>query len=341
MQNKLSFFSVFLFMISTPYLTFTYFFIPLLINNSKNSAYLFPLILFIISFVMILLLPKKFSKINYLQIIKKSYIAKACLGVFLLLMSLVNLFIAVRVVSELFYYKHHYIIFAIVLTAVGIFLSRNKITSLINASTVLLLGGFVMGILPNFITQGVKDITYLQPFEFIFSWENLLIGIFFILDTMLYCLILPYTKTPFKKKHFVLVFFIMFALFTLEIFNIIVLTGVNYLKESEFLGFFNFFIQDTITYVGNLGFIYLYLLPVIGLFKISYDLSLFSSIFKIKRTFFSDVILALIFIILIIFMYKFQIFEVLKILITISVFLLFVVFVFILLNRSDKYEIIF
>ena len=70
MQNKLSFFSVFLFMISTPYLTFTYFFIPLLINNSKNSAYLFPLILFIISFVMILLLPKKFSKINYLQIIK-------------------------------------------------------------------------------------------------------------------------------------------------------------------------------------------------------------------------------------------------------------------------------
>lgn len=341
MKKDISFFSLFLYIIASPYLLFTYFYMPLLIHNNYNTAYIIPFILAIISSILIFILPKKISEINYFDLLKKSFFAKVAYVLFLLISSILNLFIICRVLSELFYYQHHYILFVIIMVISILILSRNKTNILINASTMIFLIGFVLGIIPYFLTGKVKDYSFLLPMNFSSIWESLLYGLFFILESLSLCLYFSKVKKRFSKLSLVIAFVITMIFFVLELLHIIILAGTLYFNQMEFLGYLTFFIQDAITYVGNMGFIYLYLIPVIGIMKCSIQLSTLGDILNLKRNVLLDIILGLFLMLVIIFLYKTKIFIFFKTIFPFLIFLLLVLYIFINVNRSDKYEILF
>lgn len=341
MKKDISFFSLFLYIIASPYLFFTYFYIPLLIQNNHNMAYIIPFILIIISSILVFLLPKKIGRINYIDLLKKSFFAKIAYVLFLMVSSLLNLFVISRVLSELFYYQHHYIIFVTIMIVGILILSRNKTNVIINASTTIILIGVILGFIPYFLTGKVKDYSFLLPMNFSLIWKSLLYGLFFILESLSFCLYFSKVKQRFNKLSLMIAILIMMTFFALELLHIIVLAGTSYFNQMEFLGYLTFFIQDAITYVGNMGFIYLYLIPVIGMIKCSTQLSTLGDILNLKRNVLLDLILGLFLMIVIIFLYKIKIFLFFKTIIPFLIFLLFVVYLFVNVNRSDKYEILF
>ena len=341
MKKEISFFSLFLYIIASPYLLFTYFYMPLLIQNNHNMAYIIPFILIFISSIIVFLLPKKIAEINYMRLLKKSFSAKIAYVLFLIVSSIINLFIACRVLSELFFYQHHYIIFVIILIISILILSRNKTNILINASTILLLIGLILGFVPYFLTGKVKDYSFLLPMNSSSIWESLLYGLFFILESLSFCLYFSKVNKRFSKLSLMIAILIMMSFFSLELLHIIVLAGTSYFNKMEFLGYLTFFVQDAITYVGNMGFIYLYLIPVIGIMKCSIQLSTLGDILNLKRNVLLDIILGLFLMLVIIFLYKMKIFIFFKTIFPFLIFLLLVLYIFINVNRSDKYEILF
>ena len=341
MEKKISFFSMFLFLLASPYVIFSYFYIPLLIKNNGNLAYLVPLILLMVSFIIIALLPKKINQIAYLQKIKKGFLSKVSFTLFLFLSSLINLFITARIISELFFYEHHYILFVLILVGITLFLSRNSCNVLVNATTILLLIGFGLKIIPYFLATEVKDYTLLLPMKFNFMFESILFGAYLIMETIMYCFLFEEVEGKMNKKSMLILTSMILLFFTIELFQVIILVGTTYFNDVEFLGYLTFFIQDTITYVGNSSFICLFLIPVISVFKCAILLSIFKDVLKIKSVFLNDLIIALTFILSIIFMYKVSIFEFLKTYLAMLLILMTIVYSFIIVNRGEKYEIIF
>ena len=151
--------------------------------------------------------------------------------------------------------------------------------------------------------------------------------------------------TPHKKitkKKLLIPISIFFIFVSIEVFNIILITGYTYMLDHEFLGFFSLFIQDTINYVGNLGVLYLFIIPIIGCYKGGYALRKIKDGFKLSNKFLVNLIIFLIFYMLSFFVIKyFEVNYFSHIILILSIILLFVLYLFITINRSEKYEIRF
>ena len=135
---------------------------------------------------------------------------------------------------------------------------------------------------------------------------------------------------------------IFFLFMSIELLNIILVTGHSFMVDNEFLGFFSLFIQDTINYVGNFGVLYLLIIPIIGSFKGGYALRKIKDGFNISNKFVSTIILFLS--LFSISFFIINVFEVEQFIFTTLIFsmiLLLILYIFIMINRSEKYEIRF
>ena len=149
-------------------------------------------------------------------------------------------------------------------------------------------------------------------------------------------------KRRIKKWDIFIPVSIMLLFMSLELVNIIILTGTTYLKGNEFLGFFSLFIQDTINYVGNLGLFFLYVIPVVGCFKAGFALRRVKDFLKVKESLFNDIIMFSISLFLVMFCINFlQYQQVIYYLVIISIPLLLIPYILIIINRSPTYEIHF
>ena len=119
-------------MLKSNYLLFTYLFVPVLMNEYKNTSYLAPIGCFIIVFLLILFLPKKLGEINYNQIINKSFLAKFAYYLSQTIAVILNVVIVSYTVGRMFFYEYEIVIFILMSVAVTVFIANNVIEVIFN-----------------------------------------------------------------------------------------------------------------------------------------------------------------------------------------------------------------
>ena len=256
-------------------------------------------------------------------------------------MAVLNIVIVSYSTQRMFFYDNNIMLFIVATILVTLYISNSEIEVIFNSSSFLFLIAIFLIIVPVFLANDVKDFTLLMPF-YDFKGFSFLLLFYFILDSISVILCGVKIKGKINKWKLSIPIFVMLIFMSLEFVNIIVITGSNYLLNNEFLGFFTLFIQDTINYIGNLGLFFLYVIPVVGCYKAGYSLRNIKNGFKIKNDLFYNILLFifLTFIVSVIIYYTdIPIFSFLSVFI--STILLGVTYIFIIMNRSQNYEIRF
>ena len=340
-KHKSTLLGVLVYTLKNNYLIFTYLFIPLLMKEYQNISYFMPLIFIPITLVLILLLPKKAPDINYNAIMNRSFIVKISYYLVQLISLILNIVLVSYTIQRMFFYKESIVFFIITALLVAIYISTNKVEVIFNSSSLLFIIAIILIVFPVFLTSDVKDFTLVMPL-YDFKGFSFLFLIYFIFDAISMLLSGANIKGKLTKWKLAIPIFIMLIFMTLELLNIIVVSGTTYLLDNEFLGFFMLFIQDTINYIGNLGHFFLYVIPVVGCFKAGYALRKLKDGFNIKDSLFVNIIISVIlFFLIYMIIYFIEIPVIAFYMILISTILLGIIYLFIILNRSLNYEIRF
>ena len=323
------------------YLIFIYIFIPLLMKDYENISYFIPLIFIPITFILIMLLPKKLSEINYNGILNRSFLVKISYYLVQLISFILNVLIVCYTVQRMFFYEESIILFLITAVAISIYISNSKIEVIFNSSSLLFIIAILLIIFPVFLATDVKDFTLIRP---LYEFEGLsfLLLFYFILDGISMVLSGVNIKGKITKWKLSIPIFIMLIFMSLELLNIIVVSGTTYIIDNEFLGFFMLFIQDTINYIGNLGLFFLYVIPVVGCFKAGYSLRRIKDGFNLGDSLFLNIIIFILtFFIIYMIIHFINIPIITYYMIIASTVLLGITYLFIIINRSENYEIRF
>lgn len=337
---KISKLSFVLYLFLSNYIIYLYIGVPTLIMEYKNMAYFGPLLILSVSIVFVIFLPKRVINIDYFKRIKSTKIIKFILFIALLLDALLTILIAIRVLDQVFFFTYFKHFFLLTMIIIAIIASRNNGYVLISSSTILFLMAIVLILVPLFLSNSVKNYALLLPLKFYKSFKPLLILSYFVFDMFKNLLILPSVK-PFKSKWFILIpLSLMLFFFTIDVMNNILIAGTFFLVDNEYLGFFTLYIQDTINYIGNLGFSYLYLIPVLSIFKASVSLSLLRELMQFKKGYLLELMLMLLYLFLAYFLtYQLSFRMIMLGFVYSLLFLYMVIYFYILINRSEKYEI--
>lgn len=307
----------------------------------KNTSYLAPIGCFLIVFLLIILLPKQMGEINYDKIINKSLFAKLAYYLTQVSSVVLNLVIVAYTVGRIFFYEYDISLFILITVLITLFISSSQIEVIFNSSTLLLIIGVLLIIFPLFLTNDVKDYSLLKPFLLGKSFSFLLL-IYFGLDAISIVLSGVKLKKKITKWNLLIPIGIIFFFMSLELMNIILVTGTTFLLDNEFLGFFSLFIQDTINYVGNLGLFFLFVIPIVGCFRAGYSLRKIKDGFQLNNKYLSNIIIGvMLFSIMYFIILKLDVMKVSYYLVLASTVLLFIVYIFIVVNRRTTYEIRF
>lgn len=310
-------------------------------QDYKNLSHLIPLIFIPVALLLIFLLPKKFNAINFNQIIDKSFVAKFSYYLVQFISLLLNVIISAYTIQRMFFYRYHIIIFIVATILIMVYISNNKEEVIFNSSSILFFISIFLIIIPVFLSTDVKDFTLLKPL-YEFKGASFLLMIYFVLDSISIIVTSVDVKSKITKEKLLIPIILMICFMSMDLLNIIVITGDSYLSGSEFLGFYTLFIQDTINYIGNLGLFFLFVIPIVGSFKSGFCLRRIKSGFKLKNNFITNGVISIILILLSYTVVSvFEIWSLCYYLILISTICLVVVYVFISLNRSTEYEIRF
>ena len=310
-------------------------------RDYQNISFIAPIIFIPVAILLVGLLPKKIGEIKYDDILNKSLIAKYSYYIVQFLMLVLNIVLVSYTIREMFFYEENIIFFIVSSLLITIYISKSKIEVIFNSSSFMLLVAIILIIIPIFLANEVKDFTLLMPLNKFEGWSFILI-LYFILDAISIVLSGANLNKKLNKWQLLIPILTMLIFMSLELINLIIITGDRYLMDNEYLGFFTLFIQDTINYIGNLGLVFIYVIPVVGCFKSGYSLRKIKDCFKIKDNILNNIIIFIILFSLIFFItYFFDVSLYSFISIFISTILLLITYVFIILNRSLNYEIKF
>lgn len=340
-MKKIPKFSMLLFVFLENYLLFTYLFIPLLINSYKQLAYLVPLIFIFVSILLIILLPKKMNEVNYEKIIDKSIVLKIIYIISLIITYLLQIILGTHVILSVFFPEFDGIIFLIAFIFLTIIIAKNKFEVIINSSTILFLIAIIMLIIPMFFSNSVRDYTLLLPFELENKNVVFILFLYFIFDSI--NKVIYFNKTnKINKWQLVIPIILMCIYFSYEILINIITLGTFYLNDNEFLGYFTVYIQDAITYIGNVIFIYEYIIPLVVVYKASFSLNRVKDCLKISdNKIINLIIFALTLLISILTLVYLDIRMLTLYMICVLTIIYGLIYMFILINRSPNYEIKF
>ncbi len=340
-KHNATLFSVLIYVLKNNYLIFVYLFIPLLMRQYLNVSYFAALIFIPITVILFIFLPKKIGEINYNERLNKSFVAKFSYNIVQFIMVILNIILVSYTIGRMFFYDSNILLFIIPTILITLYISTSKIEVIFNSSSFLYIIAILLIVFPVFLANEVKDFTLLMPF-YEFKGFSFLLIFYLILDAISIVLCGVKTDKKISKWKLFIPVCIMLIFMSLELMNIIIITGDSYLIDNEFLGFFTLFIQDTINYIGNLGLFFLYVIPIVGCYKAGLSLRVLKNSFNIKDNLFINILLFVIFFFLVtIIIYyleipKFSLYSIIA-----STVFLSITYLFIILNRSLNYEIHF
>ncbi len=330
--TKLSFI---MFIIFQNYLMFNYYFLSESIKVNSQMGYIFFIVVYLISLILILFLPKTINKIEYFKLMKKSLLLKYFFVIAKLIILFITLYVGVRTLNLALFPDTNILIFLFSLVIISVVLSNFKVENIINTSLIFFIVASIFMFIALFLNINLNDFSLLLPIQSLKSL-SLLSCIYLFLDSI--TLIFLNDGVEVRKKDVFIGVTVLFAICTIETINVITLCGTNYINNNEFLGFFSLYIQDTLNYIGNLSFIYIFLVPVVCIFKSSLSIIFIKKTLNIKKNILFDIILTTLLIISIALTFSIGR-NLITFLIYITIILLIPIYLFFVVNRNDNIEV--
>lgn len=257
------------------YILFKFFLIRNIYDKYGNMSYLYIIILMLITFLICLSINRKKANGIYNLVMKKWYIKYPLIVYFVISNILVGI-MAIRIIEGNFFNNYNVLLFVATLFFSTFIMSKIKTTGIINILTIPACFYFLFFLITNIINYDIKDYTLLLPFEYIKvpSLKIITTSIFLIIDNCIFFLLRKDAKEDLSPRTLFFAIFIWLSLVLVEVINITALAGYNYLYGYEYIGFLSYAVQQTFKYIGNFEFVYIYLITMFSVFKITFNITL-------------------------------------------------------------------
>lgn len=265
-------------------------------------TYLYVGIIIVIFILFYMLIPKFIYKHNLLENYNKSKFKNA-FNIVLLLKVILSIYIGSLLIQQLNYdmYSIYYFIVGISITV--IIVSRMKNENIIELSTWFIIAAICIYMLA-LLHIVPFDFSYLKQFNIRLPNLNFYLIVISIISDNLLILLSDKSKLKFNKSTIILPLVTQFIFMMFEIYQMLLASGDKLFFDYDFIGFVSLSFQTTSNYIGNLQFVYLFIITMATVINSSYILSFIRHSYKIKKNLLFDLVILSIIILSIIFINK-------------------------------------
>lgn len=201
------------------------------------------------------------------------------------------------ILSKTVFTNEQVLYFFIPLILIGVFISRLKSAGIINSFFLPICAIVPFIIFSFFISHNVADYNQLFPLYFTTkNWYFFFLIIYVVMDNFVFFLVQPSSKFQISSKFIFLANLIMLLFMTVQGISFISLIGPDYLLDYEYVGFVVHNIHSTFQYLGNQEYIYIFVIAICGIMKISFNTHMLKEIFKVKKKSRFSIVVCIIFI---------------------------------------------
>lgn len=230
-----------------------------------------------------------FNPIRYLR---KKRIFKAIFTIYLIIMIVLGLTFSSVALSSIFYINETPFKFVVILLVVSLFMLNIKITTLVNTAAILALVGIPLifyNSISHFYLVDISSVYYIKPS---FNINDIGLIFFICLDTFIYAMIMPYFKVQCKKVLILSTMF-YFLIEGLEAIVLVLMLG-NSLQGYYGFGYFLYSIEPVSGLIGNFDFVYIFLISLSSIFKLSFSCNLIKLFYFEKSKYLMPFILSIV-----------------------------------------------
>lgn len=248
-----------------------FYFYPILYKTSGYSMPIYFIICIIISLIFSIFIPNK--SYNLIRNIKKRKYLKLLLTIYLIIVMILTLTFSSVSLASIFYTNDNSLKFLILFLIMSYFLSSFKLQILINCAFILSLVGLPI-ICYNLISHiSLVDISSLYYFNITnIRISKIIMLIFIILDSYLYILFIPFFETA-NKKYLIIGNILYFIIELIESLTLVLMLGTS-LQDYYGFGYFMYSIEPISGLVGNFDFVYIFMIVLSSILKISLSMIL-------------------------------------------------------------------
>lgn len=252
-------------------------------------SYLYIGLILMILTISLLIIPNSIYKKDLIIDYRKSKF-KTIYNIILFLKTILTIYIGAFIIQKMNFdmYSVYYFIIGIILTV--IILSSKKTNEIVELSTWFVLTSIIISALA-FLHMVDVDFTFLKVFNIsIPNWTLYLIIPFIFSDNLL-LLLTDKENIIFNKKSIILPLVLQFLFMTFELYQMLLASGNIIFNDYEFVGFISLSFQQTSNYIGNLKFVYLYIITMSTVINSSYNLSIIRHSYSVKKRYLPDILL--------------------------------------------------
>jgi hypothetical protein len=287
-------------------------------------SYLYVAIIIGIFILVFLLIPKKIYTTNFIEKYNNSKFKNA-FNIVLLLKVVLSIYTGALLIQQLNYdmFSIYYFIGGIALIVMMI--SRMKNGEIIELSTWFVVAAIAIYMLA-FLHIVPLDFSHLKSFDFQFpNFQFYLIILSIILDNLL-VLLSDKKELKFNKFSIVIPLITQFIFMIFELYQMLLASGDKLFLDYEYIGFVSLSFQKTSNYIGNLSFVYLFIITMATVINSSYILSFVRHSYKKGKNILFDIFIIILIVASTIFINKLKFNNLVEVLMYVSLFGIILIF---------------
>lgn len=284
--------SLFLFLLNYNYIFLRLIIFPYMYVEYSYMAYLYIAIIIVILLLLFLFIPKVVYKTNLNEKYKNSKF-KHIYNIILLLKNILYIYIGSLLIQRIDYDMLSIYYFIIAISITVLLVSRLKSNDVIELSTLFVMAAIGIYMLA-FLHMVDVDFSGLRSFKFKLPNVPFYLILLSIFSDNLLVLLTDKTNMKFNKSTIILPLITQFIFMMFEIYQMLLSAGDKLFLDYEFIGFISLSFQTTSNYIGNLNFVYLYILTMATIINTSFSFSIIKESYNLKKNIIVDIFLLII-----------------------------------------------
>ena len=275
--SKISFF---LFVLNYNYLILRLIVFPYLYKEYSYMSYIYIGIIIFVLLIIFLIMPKFIYKNNLIDKYDKSKF-KNIYNIIILFKTILMIYLGSYIIYNLDYDMYSIYYFLILVTIVSIFISRLKSNEIIELSTWFVITAILIYMLA-FLHLVNIDMTSLKIFDIKLPNVSYYLIILSVFSDNILLLLTDKTNVNFDKKSIILPLITQFIFMMFELYQMLLSAGDILFNDYEFIGFITLSFKTTSNYIGNLDFVYLFIITMSIVINSAFNFSIIRHSYNTK-----------------------------------------------------------
>jgi hypothetical protein len=257
-------------------------------------SYLYIGIIILILGLLFIFIPKYLYKTNINAKYNNSKF-KYIYNIILLIKTILSIYIGAFLIQRIDYDMSSIYYFVIGIVIAIILISKMKSNDIIELSTWFVIMAIFIYMLA-FLHMVDIDFSGLKSFVLKLPNISLYLMIISIFTDNLLILLTDKSRLKFNKSTLILPIVTQFIYMMFELYQMLLSAGDKLFLDYEFIGFVSLSFQKTSNYIGNLDFVYLFIITMATIINCSFNVSLIRNSYEFKKNILGDIFLLIIFV---------------------------------------------